>query len=77
MAKFESGLGNDAQISDELFLIRLRHWRNNELKATDWTQLPDSPVDAEAWANYRQELRDLPVSNANPRAIELPNLPTA
>lgn len=30
------------------------------LKESDWTQLPDAPVDQEAWAAYRQALRDLP-----------------
>lgn len=29
------------------------------LKESDWTQLPDAPVDREAWAAYRQALRDL------------------
>ena len=34
--------------------------RNKKLLASDWTQLPDAPVDKEAWAEYRQKLRDLP-----------------
>ena len=66
---------NDAEVSDELFLIRLRHWRDTELKATDWTQVADAPVDQAAWATYRQALRDLPSSNKDPRAIELPVAP--
>ena len=41
---------------------QIRLWRNAELASTDWTQLPDSPVDASAWATYRQSLRDLPTS---------------
>jgi hypothetical protein len=41
---------------------QIRIWRNAELARTDWTQLPDSPVDASAWATYRQSLRDLPTS---------------
>lgn len=40
--------------------IEMRRERDRLLKASDWTQLPDSPVDKEAWAVYRQELRDLP-----------------
>lgn len=36
---------------------RLR--RDLLLKESDWTQLPDAPVDREAWAAYRQALRDL------------------
>jgi len=35
-------------------------YRNNRLLASDWTQLPDAPVDRDAWATYRQQLRDLP-----------------
>lgn len=64
-----------ADISDSLYLTRLRNWRNDELARTDWTQVADAPVDQEAWASYRQTLRDLPASNADPRAIELPVAP--
>lgn len=41
-------------------LEQIRLWRNAELTATDWTQLPDAPVDKEAWAQYREALRNLP-----------------
>ena len=75
MTKFESGLGNDAEVSDDLFLIRLRNWRNDQLALTDWTQVADAPVDQAAWATYRQALRDLPASNDDPREIELPVAP--
>tara|TARA_R100000426_G_scaffold66932_1_gene46647 strand:- start:39 stop:290 length:252 start_codon:yes stop_codon:yes gene_type:complete len=37
--------------------------RNNKLFASDWTQIPDSPLTAEKkteWATYRQALRDVP-----------------
>jgi hypothetical protein len=75
MTKFISNLGNDDEVSDELYLIRMRYWRDGELSRTDWTQIADAPVDKEAWATYRQALRDLPSSNANPRLIELPIAP--
>jgi hypothetical protein len=75
MAKFVSALGNDENISDELYLARMRHWRNTELSRTDWTQVEDAPVNKTAWATYRQALRDLPASNADPRQIELPAQP--
>ena len=39
---------------------QIKLWRNAELAQTDWTQLPDAPTDKEAWAEYRQALRDLP-----------------
>jgi hypothetical protein len=54
---------------------RIRNWRNAELVKSDWTQLADSVCDKAAWATYRQTLRDLPASNADPLKIELPNAP--
>ena len=75
MTKFISNLGNDENVSDEIYLARLRYWRDTELARTDWTQLADAPVDKAAWATYRQALRDLPASNADPRKIELPSEP--
>jgi hypothetical protein len=75
MTKFISNLPNDDLVSDEIFLARLRHWRDTELARTDWTQLADAPVDQAAWATYRQALRDLPASNSDLRKIELPIAP--
>jgi hypothetical protein len=75
MAKFVSNLLNDDEVSDELYLIRMRLWRDKELSCTDWTQIEDAPVDKVAWAAYRQSLRDLPASNPDPRKIELPVAP--
>jgi hypothetical protein len=44
-------------------LEALRRERNIKLAMSDWTQLPDSPLNEEqkaAWAEYRQALRDIP-----------------
>lgn len=41
--------------------VRLR--RDLLLKESDWTQLPDAPVDQARWAIYRQALRDLDMTN--------------
>ena len=50
--------------------------RNARLAATDWTQLPDAPVaDHEAWAAYRQALRDVPEQPGFPAQIEWPTAP--
>lgn len=39
----------------------MRRERNALLRSSDWTQLPDVPLTTkEAWATYRQALRDLP-----------------
>tara|TARA_R100001510_G_C7595396_1_gene163698 strand:- start:19 stop:336 length:318 start_codon:yes stop_codon:yes gene_type:complete len=41
-------------------LENLRITRNNLLKESDWTVLPDSPIaDKTAWQTYRTELRNL------------------
>jgi hypothetical protein len=44
-----------------------RHFRISFLAESDWTQTTDSPLSVsskEAWARYRQELRDFPASIA-------------
>jgi hypothetical protein len=75
MTKFISALGNDEAVTDEIYLARMRYWRDTELARTDWTQVLDAPVDQAAWASYRQALRDLPASNSDPRKIDLPVAP--
>ena len=52
----------------------VRSMRNNELTATDWTQMPDSPLTTAKkaeWAVYRQALRDI-TTQENPREIVWP-----
>ena len=50
------------EATDAQKLRQVRLWRNSELARTDWTQVADAPVDATAWATYRQALRDLPAT---------------
>lgn len=50
----------------------VRQERNRLISESDWTQLPDSPVDKEAWAAYRQELRDVPTQAGFPWNVEWP-----
>jgi hypothetical protein len=52
-------------IQDAIKLEYFRQKRNNLLQQSDWTQVPDAPVDQAAWATYRQQLRDLP-ENVDP-----------
>jgi hypothetical protein len=54
---------------------QIRLWRNVELAKSDWTQLPDSPVDKLAWATYRQALRDLPAQGGSANAVTFPIKP--
>lgn len=53
----------------------LRFERDNLLSASDWTQVPDAPVDQAAWAVYRQELRELPEHTVDPRNPVWPTPP--
>lgn len=53
----------------------VRDTRNSKLAECDWTQLPDAPVDAAAWATYRQELRDISAQAGFPWEIQWPAEP--
>jgi hypothetical protein len=46
--------------SPEQYDQAMRAQRNAFLSSSDWTQVADAPVDREAWAVYRQALRDAP-----------------
>jgi hypothetical protein len=53
----------------------MRMERDRLLAASDWTQVPDAPVDRAAWATYRQALRDLPSNTTDPRNPAWPTPP--
>lgn len=59
----------------EVAWTALRRERKLKLKDSDWTQVPDAPVDKQAWATYRQELRDLPANTIDPREVVWPTPP--
>ena len=75
MSKFNSGFPDKDEVSDNLYLLRLRSWRNKQLADTDWTQLVDTPVDKSAWATYRQALRDVPAQAGFPNTVVWPTQP--
>jgi hypothetical protein len=52
----------------------VRKQRDALLTQSDWTQLPDAPVDRTKWAAYRQALRDLPSQSGFPFDIAWPAL---
>ena len=56
--------------------VSVRFTRNETLKNSDWTQLPDSPVDSVVWAAYRQDLRDIPQQVGFPWTVTWPTEPT-
>jgi hypothetical protein len=62
----------DAELNDEV-LDTIRQNRHQKLISSDWTQVNDSPLtDAKKleWANYRQQLRDLPSQHQTTTNIE-------
>jgi hypothetical protein len=54
---------------------RLRARRNQLLTASDHRMVTDAPWDVQAWAAYRQALRDLPDNTSDPREAEWPVTP--
>jgi hypothetical protein len=54
---------------------QIKLWRNAELMRTDWTMHTDAPTDKEAWATYRQALRDLPAQGGQAEAAIFPVTP--
>ncbi len=63
------------KIPDEHLTERMRLHRNRLLAESDWTQLPDSNCDREAWAVYRQALRDLPAKWSAGPTVDFPDTP--
>jgi len=56
----------------------VRQQRNQLLTECDWTQLADSPLDADAklaWALYRETLRNVPEQPGFPWNVEWPPTP--
>ena len=53
----------------------IRNQRNRLLAACDWTQVADAPVDATAWAAYRQALRDITTQEGFPTSVVWPEEP--
>jgi hypothetical protein len=50
----------------------MRKQRNEKLSDSDWTQVADAPVDKQAWATYRQALRDITAQEGFPWNITWP-----
>jgi len=62
------GIWTDVKSDDEKWNT-VRSARDFELKLTDWTQVPDSPLSTELkleYSNWRQQLRDLPQEHLTP-----------
>jgi homogentisate 1,2-dioxygenase len=59
-------------VSDEETAQQVRSKRDSLLTESDWTQVADAPVDQEAWATYRQALRDIPSQAGFPNTVNWP-----
>ena len=55
--------------------LEIRQIRDQLLVNSDWTQIPDVPVDQVAWAAYRQELRDITAQVKFPQDVIWPTQP--
>ena len=56
----------------------VRAERDRRLSDCDWTQVADAPLTAgekQAWADYRQTLRDIPQDFASPDDVVWPETP--
>lgn len=62
-------------VESSLIWADVRRERDRLLTACDWTQVADAPVDAAAWAAYRQALRDVPQDYASPDDVVWPTPP--
>jgi hypothetical protein len=73
---FSEKFANPEQVLDrENTILLMKEKRNAMLAASDWTQVADAPVDREAWAVYRQALRDVPKQAGFPESIIWPTPP--
>ena len=56
---------------------RVRAKRDELLKESDWTQIPECTINnKQAWASYRQQLRDVPQNFVNPCGVVWPTKPS-
>ena len=66
-----------ALTSDDAGRAFVRQIRNSLLVDSDWTQIPDAPADAVAWATYRQALRDFPADWVPGPTADFPDPPVS
>lgn len=61
--------------TDEMRVVAMKYHRDSMLKASDWTQVGDAPVDQDAWREYRQALRDFPSTWEPSNTVQFPDAP--
>ena len=62
-------------VPDDWWLERMRLHRDRLLAASDWAMTSDAPTDKQAWADYRQQLRDFPASWVAGPTADFPDPP--
>jgi len=60
----------------EWLVERMRNARNQLLVESDWAMIVDTPTDKTAWATYRQQLRDFPVTFTPAPTVTFPKVPS-
>lgn len=68
----------EQQVITDTKATAVRQERNVRLTATDWTQLPDTGLDAQVrinWAKYRADLRSVPSQTGFPWSVTWPSQP--
>jgi len=65
----------EKNIPNEWRWERVRIWRDKLLKDSDVKMVEDAPWNKSAWADYRQALRDLPITVSDPADIVFPAPP--
>ena len=63
--------------TDDLSILtaRMRYQRDRLLAASDWAMTSDAPTDKQAWAVYRQALRDFPATWTPGPTADFPEAP--
>jgi hypothetical protein len=57
--------------------VFLRGVYDKLLVACDWTQVADAPVDKQAWATYRESLRNFPETWVPSEVVIFPDTPSS
>lgn len=71
-------LGRAKEVDYNFTATDIREKRDKLLAESDWTQVTDSPLpaeDKEAWAVYRQALRNIPEQPGFPYEVDYPEKP--
>jgi len=55
---------------------RIRAQRDALLSSSDWRAMPDAPTMSADWTNYREALRNLPSTQADPDNVVFPEEPS-